>query len=399
MAFEKLSKFAKAVKNAFAKALQKRRKTPQKNLPAGPKKGRKKGPKEPASPSLPQPVLEAPRPISAIESFAEVQLSEHSKRAYRRDLQDFIGYLRAQNLLEDWNTAIGPTEVAAYRDHLSQIRGLAKSSVTRKLAVIKSFYKWALAQGWVLRNPAELVRGFPQTQDSKTGFLTDAEVDLMLAYFDKFPELGLTKEAQKVTVHTLLMLGVRRSEAASIDVGHIKYEAGKWLLLVQGKGHRDRLLPIPERLLETIENWLQRLFEDAPMGSMPYSTHAWVQWIAAYRDQPLLISTKGKSKGQRLSSAEIAWTVRKVARKAGIANRISPHVLRATAITHALDQGASHRGVQQMAGWTSPLMISRYDKRRNDPEHSAVHKLRYAKSHTDSPSDSAREGVQSQKEG
>jgi integrase len=58
--------------------------------------------------------------------------------------------------------------------------------------------------------------------------------------------------------------------------------------------------------------------------------------------------------------------------------RVSPHMLRATAITHALDQGASHRGVQQMAGWTSPLMITRYDKRRKDPKQSAVHKLKYA---------------------
>lgn len=375
MKFTKLGKIANAIKKAFSKAIGRRKSQPK--LPAkNPQKKPKKGGK---TLQIPAPVLAAPKPISAITDFAEVQLSEHSKRAYRRDLQDFIGYLKTQDLLEQWNTEIGPKEVAGYRDHLIQIRGLAKTSVTRKLAVIKSFYKWALAQGWVIRNPAELVKGFPQTQDSKTGFLSDTEVELLLSYFDKFPEMGLTKSAQKMTIYTLLMLAIRRSEAASIDVGDIRYEAGRWSVIIRGKGHRDRILPVPDRLLDTWEFWLQTLFEDAPMGTFHHSPLAWVQWINAYKDQPLLISTKGKTKFARLSTAEIGWAVRKVARKAGIANRISPHVLRATAITHALDQGASHRGIQQMAGWTSPLMITRYDKRRNDPTHSAVHKLKYAK--------------------
>lgn len=381
MAFLKLSKIASAIKKVIQKSFRRRKSAVQK-LPNPKKKPSKKAQNGGQSLQIPPPVLNAPKPIFAIEGFAEVQLSDHSKRAYRRDLQDFIGYLKVQNLIESWNTEIGPIEIAGYRDHLIKSRGLAKSSVTRKLAVIKSFYKWALAQGWVMRNPADLVKGFPQTQDSKTGFLSDAEVDLILSYFDKFSDLGITKQGQKNIIYTLLMLGLRRSEAASIDLGHIRFENGKWTLLVKGKGHRDRILPLPDRLLENWELWLQTLFEDAPMGSFHGSPLAWVNWINAYRDQPLLISTKGKTKFARISTAEIAWTVRRVARKAGIANRISPHVLRATAITHALDQGASHRGVQQMAGWTSPLMITRYDKRRNDPDHSAVHKLKYAKTLT-----------------
>ena len=91
------------------------------------------------------------------------------------------------------------------------------------------------------------------------------------------------------------------------------------------------------------------------------------------------MSTKAKTAEHALSSSEVAWIVRKSARRAGLLNRVSPHMLRATAITHALDQGATHRGVQQMAGWTSPLMISRYDKRRKDPRFSAIDQLVYAR--------------------
>ena len=68
-------------------------------------------------------------------------------------------------------------------------------------------------------------------------------------------------------------------------------------------------------------------------------------------------------------------------------------MLRSTAITHALDQGATHRGVQQMAGWTSPLMISRYDKKRMDPKYSAVHNLQYANKRRKYISEASAENV------
>jgi site-specific recombinase XerD len=93
----------------------------------------------------------------------------------------------------------------------------------------------------------------------------------------------------------------------------------------------------------------------------------------------LLISTRAKSFDAALSTSEIGRIVRQAARFSGLSQRVTPHALRATAITHALDEGASHRGIQQMAGWTSPLMITRYDKRRKDHRFSAIHHLSYAK--------------------
>jgi site-specific recombinase XerD len=102
-------------------------------------------------------------------------------------------------------------------------------------------------------------------------------------------------------------------------------------------------------------------------------------------DSPVITSPVVKA----LSDGELARIVRKHCLKAGIPFRVSPHMLRSTAITHALDQGATHRGVQQMAGWTSPLMISRYDKKRMDPQYSAVHQLRYGKKHEDKKIDEA----------
>lgn len=325
------------------------------------------------------PAQEGVTPLAAMAEFSDVQLSPHTRKAYKKDLQDFFSFLRVKGVWEGWEKAVTPALIAQYRNYLLQDRELAKGSVTRKLAVLKSFYRWSNARGWVSENPAELVRGFPQTQESKTGFLADSDIDRLLGSFPVLESRGLGAALGKIVVESLLMLGLRRSEASKMRVGHLEYLDGRWMIRIQGKGDRDRALPIPPRLLLTWSKWFQRLSDEAPRDqSLEEAPDSWLLWSQLHADQPILISSRAKSFDQPLSSSEIARIVRKEARRAGLVSRVSPHMLRATAITHALDQGASHRGVQQMAGWTSPLMITRYDKRRKDPRYSAVHHLKYA---------------------
>ncbi|MBP7843575.1 MAG: tyrosine-type recombinase/integrase [Proteobacteria bacterium] len=315
--------------------------------------------------------------ISAIVEFSLVQLSPHTQRAYRKDLDDFLSYLKVQGLLEIWG-ALGAMEIAQYRDYLLKDRGLSKASITRKIAVVKSFFKWAKAQGWVNQNPAELIRSFPQTQDSKTGFLNEEEIYKMLGYYPDMSVLNLSKSLAKVALETLLMLGIRRSEATAIRIGDLEFSDGRWLLNAKGKAERLRRLPIPPRLLDTWSEWFRRINNEAPLQNMIDNPAVWLDWCRRDPDQPLLISTRATHFHKSLSTSELAMIIRKLGRKAGLNQKLSPHMLRSTAITYALDQGASHRGIQQMAGWTTPLMISRYDKRRNDPRFSAVHHLKYA---------------------
>jgi len=321
-----------------------------------------------------------PSPIAASAEFSMLQLSAHTRRAYELDLKDFFQWLRREGPWDQWTAELRSSHVAVYRDFLIQERKLAKSSVTRKIAVLKSFFRWCVAEGHMNANPAELVRSFPQTQDSKTGFLSEHEVNELLQSISHFHLMNLSRHLGQVIMETLLMLGLRRGELTRIRLGDLHWNDGQWLLRVRGKGDRERLLPILPRLLLTWERWLRRSFEDAPKA--PWSGEgraAWLDHLMRHRDQPLFFSTKARSFHVPLSDSEVAYWVRKLCRKSGIAQRVSPHMLRATAITHALDEGATHRGVQQMAGWTSPLMITRYDKRRNDPRHSAVFQLRYAR--------------------
>ncbi|MBS1984208.1 MAG: tyrosine-type recombinase/integrase [Bdellovibrionales bacterium] len=332
---------------------------------------------EPAWNTLP--ALPNVRALEAIEEFSGVQLSSHTQRAYKKDLQDYFSYLKTQDLWDRWSERVTPITISQYRQHLVKVRNLSKGSVTRKLAVLKSFYKWAQSRGWVRDNPAELVRSFPQTQESKTGFLNDAEIDTFLDYFAEDQEPRLMQALSQTVVETLLMLGLRRSEAARITAGDLEYVDERWGVRIRGKGDRDRTLPLPPRLVHTWSVWWRRLSEEAPAADLDAQPAAWADWCRRNAAQPLLVSSRAKTPDVAISSSEIARIVRKSARKAGIVNRVSPHMLRATAITHALDQGATHRGVQQMAGWTSPLMITRYDKRRKDPRYSAVFHLKYAR--------------------
>ena len=223
-----------------------------------------------------------------------------------------------------------------------------------------------------------MIRSFPQTQESKTGFLKEEEIFQLLNSLPQVTDERLSKALMRVGIECLLMLGLRRSEAASMRMGDLKFEGGQWLILIKGKGGRDRLLPMPPRLINTLSQWFYRITEEeSPYQSMQDNPRAWLNFFSRRVDSPILISTRAKTYESPLSDSELARIVRKSGLKAGLIGKISPHMLRATAITYALDQGASHRGVQQMAGWTSPLMISRYDKRRKDPKFSAVHKLKY----------------------
>ena len=370
------------MKSKVAGLLRKKRKKPSSRRQIQPPKTVENFPALIEAPQNPGFRSLAPGVFAAIDEFSGVQLSVHTQRAYRKDLNDFFAFLRLHDLFKDWPVGITPIHIAQYRTHLIKARELSKGSVTRKLAVLKSFYKWAVAHSWVENNPAELVKSFPQTQESKTGFLNDSEVGRVLESLETQAQSkhGLFDLLSQCVVETLLMLGLRRDEASKIRWGHLEFSDDKWLVRIQGKGDRDRSLPIPARLLSTWSAWARRRSDEAPEGlDLDQAPARWMDWIKRNAELPLLMSSRARRFDVPLSGSEIGRIVRRSARRAGLIQRVSPHMLRATAITHALDQGASHRGVQQMAGWTSPLMLTRYDKRRKDPRFSAVLNLQYAK--------------------
>jgi len=298
-----------------------------------------------------------------IEPFLMNQLSDHTRRAYETDLKQFFlfleGKIDAQSL-----AGLKTDHVIAYRKAMEEGRlsgrPMAKSTINRKLAVIKSFFNWLKLNHIASENPAQLVKGFPQSQESNLKGLSDEETARVL----DLPRLNSKSGALHFAIlHVLFYLGLRKGELIDLKMGDLDSERGVDVIKVRGKGHRVRILPLTEKVKYALEHYFYVCQRDK---------HA--------KESPLFIPTKNPRFGvleKALNPNAITYLVKKYATKSGILKPISPHSCRATCISNALDKKATHRSVQHLAGWSTPLMIQRYDKRREDLKNSAAFLVDY----------------------
>ncbi|MGE3262828.1 MAG: tyrosine-type recombinase/integrase [Bacteriovoracia bacterium] len=313
-------------------------------------------------PTLQEPWLKG-EIIQEMQRFLQGQRSPHTKRAYENDLKQFIGYLRAASQSGESFDAL-----LAYRDWLvleKSVGGpeLSRTSANRKFATVRSFLTWLQARGKVSQNPSLWIKNYRAQTESPTQAFSDAEVAQMLALPNQKSSSGLM---HAVILHFLFFLGLRRGEIVALKASHLGWSrAGEHTVLtvrVPGKGDKERILPLPLKMQPILLRYLER--RQLAVGDEQYL-------FSPVRNN--ITGVKSKS----IDAQSIYYIVKKYAEAAGIMRRVSPHSCRATAISNALDHAASHRSVQQMAGWSSPLMIARYDKRRTDLQHSAVHLVDY----------------------
>lgn len=309
---------------------------------------------------------EIPAWAREIVPFLANQLSEHTRRAYETDLKQFFRFLetRPSGFGDDTMRELRAEHIILFRKALEEGRltgkPLEKATVNRKLAVVKSFFNWLQANHVVHENPARLVKGFPQSQESSLKGLSDAEARRMLDLPNRSSRSGALHSA---ILHTLLFLGLRKGELIGLRLGDLDEERGVPVLKVRGKGHRVRILPLTTRVRLAIDNYLAACQRDR-----------------SDKTAPLFTPTKNPRTGEMLKPLNpnaITYIVARYARKAGILKAISPHSCRATCISNALDRRATHRSVQHLAGWSTPLMIQRYDKRREELKNSAAFVVAY----------------------
>ena len=301
--------------------------------------------------------------IQEIQRFIQVQRSPHTARAYAGDLKQFVGYLRARGLgAEDFDALLG------YRDWLVKPAfegggGLTRGSANRKFSTIRAFLSWLQSRGKVRDNPSPWVKNFRAKTESPTQAFSDDEVARILALPSRRSRSG---RMHRVILFFLFYLGLRRGELVALKASHLGrgYVDGEELLTlrVPGKGDKERILPLPKQLVSALTEYM------ADEG------------ISSGEDRYLFAPVRNNRthmKEKPLNPHAIYYIVKKYAHLAGVEARVSPHSCRATCISNALDHAASHRSVQQLAGWSSPLMIERYDKRRTDLKQSAVHVVEY----------------------
>ena len=148
-----------------------------------------------------------------IQPFLQNQLSDHTRRAYETDLRQFFFFLEGR-LDPNQIDTLRPEHLILFRKSLEEGRvtgkPMAKSSINRKLAVVKSFLNWLRLNRVIQENPGQLVKGYPQSQESGLHGLSDQEVRRMLDLPDRNSKSGALHQA---ILNVLLYLGLQKGRA------------------------------------------------------------------------------------------------------------------------------------------------------------------------------------------
>ena len=303
----------------------------------------------------------------SIESFLLDQRSEHTRRAYSKDLKRFMGYWLDRRA-RTGSASLDRGLVIGYKDHLLS-EGLEHTTIDRHLASLRSFFRWLVEDGVIEKSPAENVRFLNPKRESKTRGFTDEEVLKVL----RLPDLHTRSGSLHLAILMVLFYcGLRRSELCDLRTSSIQEERGYRFFRLRGKGNAERIVVILEPVWNAIRHYLRMARKDLSS------------------DQPLFSPVRNNRTdrvNKAIDSSLVFYIVRKYARLAGIAHAVSPHSCRATAISNARDHNVPDRAIQEFAGWSTTTMITRYDKRKSSLEKSAVHSIDYGDPGLEVPAD------------
>jgi site-specific recombinase XerD len=292
--------------------------------------------------------------------FVEKSVSEATRRAYRRITQEFFAFVGNIH-----PSLVTPEHVLRWRE-LMRLRKKKPNTIALKLSVVRSLFEYLKAGGYVTLNPAatRLVPP-PEVPEGLSGrALTPKEVKYLLSGPDRQKPVGARDYAMLIV---MLKLGVRVSEACSLRASSMMWSHGRWIIKFKVKGGRERTLPLPSEVKKAIDDYV---LLDRKRREQLHSDGADAFLFQPHLNYRTLEFNKGLS-------TRMAWNiVRKWAEFTGL-NKLSPHDLRRTAITKALDQGLSYRQVQMMSGHKDPKTVMRYDHGRENLDMNAVNFLNY----------------------
>ncbi|HET9533156.1 MAG TPA: tyrosine-type recombinase/integrase [Blastocatellia bacterium] len=292
--------------------------------------------------------------------FCEKSLSDETRRAYSRVIREFFAFLGQRSPLQ-----VTPDDVLAFRDEL-RLRRKRAATVAFKLAVVRSFFEYIRAAGLININPASTrFVTPPELPDEGTGrALTPKEVFSLLSGPDRNSPEGARDYALLLL---MLRMSLRVSEACSLKASSVKWSHGRWVLRVKVKGGRERTLPLPPEVKKAMDDYLKM---DSKRRSLVGSGGAEAYLFQPHANYRTLIYDKP------LSTRMVRNIVSRWAEYGGV-GKLSPHDLRRTAITRALDQGLTYRQVQMMSGHKDPKTVMRYDHGRENLDLNAVNFLKY----------------------
>ena len=264
--------------------------------------------------------------------------SRNTLSAYRRDLTSYCEWLTAQH-------ATLLTVERAQLDQFVQGRrasGAAPSSVARQLAAIRMLHRFMAEEGVRPDNPSADVEGV-RVPAGIPHPLTEAEVGALLDVVVATDPASLRDRA---LLEFLYATGARISEACDLSLGDL--DRDNRLVRLFGKGAKERIVPFGRAAVATMDEWLVS-------GRQHMEP---VRWARRGDQEAVFLNTRGS----RLSR-QAAWViVKKYGERVGLADKLSPHVLRHSCATHLLDHGADLRIVQEMLGHASISTTQVYTK-------------------------------------
>jgi integrase/recombinase XerC len=264
----------------------------------------------------------APNPAQAvvaefIDHLADQRrLSPHTRKGYRRDLLDFIDWSE----VADWRQ-VRHTDVRAYAAARHR-QGLSAKTLQRRLASLRSLFRYLLREGRVEHNPAEGVRA-PKVRRTLPATIDPDQLARLL----ELPGDDPLSRRDAAIMELFYSSGLRLAELAALDLGELDRADG--IVEVTGKGAKTRRVPVGRLALQAIERWLASRAE-----------------IAGPHEPALFISRTGR----RLSHRAIQQRLERRAREQGLPQHLHPHMLRHSFASHLLESSADLRAVQELLG-------------------------------------------------
>jgi integrase/recombinase XerD len=290
--------------------------------------------------------------------------SRLTRQEYTRDLQQFLHFLSVPAEHAEILTKIRPQHVAAWRDQLRE-RGLANSSIRRKMTVLRSLFSYLRTYGYTGANPAhsDFVEAPAVPRDGKTVGLSPQACRLLIDAPDTSMPAGVRDRA---ILAVLAYSACRVGELARLQVGDYKTTGGHKVLEVLGKGGKERRVPLHPEAMERLEEWLDAagIRDDVNGPLFRAARTARAQGRDGFRDIPL-------------SRRAIQLLVKKYVTGLGLDSAVSVHSFRVTALTTAREQGVDIIDLQDFAGHADPRTTLSYIRSRDRLSKSPAYVLRY----------------------
>lgn len=266
--------------------------------------------------------------------FLEIEknYSAHTILNYRLDLEEFSSFLKCSRLgsarnnppkvdIVDVPLDIEKIDYLSLRRYLAALKekNVKSRTISRKVSCLKTFFKFLVREGYLKDNPALLILG-PKVDKSLPNFLSEEDMVRLIEAPSRDSVLGLRDRA---IFETLYSTGMRIGELVSLNEGSLDYISG--MAKVQGKGKKERLIPIGERAIEAIRKYLNIRQSDSKALFL--------------NDRRVRITARG-----------VRFVLSKYINAVSQKQNISPHTFRHSFATHLLNRGADLRSVQELLG-------------------------------------------------